>query len=390
MKILVVCQHYYPEPFRVTDLCETLASQGHEVDVVCGVPNYPLGVIYDGYRHGKKREEVLNGVHIKRTFTIGRRTGAFFRLLNYYSFAFSSTRYTAKLKKEYDVVFVNQLSPVMMACAGVKYAKKHDTKLVYYCMDLWPESLAAGGIRRGSFIYRVFDRISAKLYGRADKILVTSKNFVPYFKEHFGVDEKKLSYLPQYAEDCFEPQPIPQKDTIDFTFAGNVGAAQSVETIIRAAAELKEISCLRFHIVGDGTSLEACKQLAAELQTGNVIFHGRKPVEEMPAFYANSDAMLVTLCADPFLSLTLPGKVQTYMAAGKPIIASANGETAQIIKEAECGLCSSAEDSHALAENVKAFLQSNRSAYAKNSSRFYEEQFRKEIFINRLSDELKS
>ena len=236
MKILVICQHYYPEPIRIADFCETLVERGHEVDVVCGVPNYPMGVIYEEYRRGKKREETLNGVHIKRTFTIGRRTGAFFRLLNYYSFAFSSTRYVSKLKKQYDVVFVNQLSPVMMACAGVKYAKKHHTKLVYYCLDLWPESLMAGGIKRGSFIYRVFDKISAKLYRRADKILVTSKNFIPYFTEHFGIDANKLSYLPQYAEDCFEPQPLPQKDTVDLTFAGNIGDAQSVETIIRAAA----------------------------------------------------------------------------------------------------------------------------------------------------------
>ena len=120
MKILVVCQHYYPEPFRISDICEWLVAQGHEVDVVTGIPNYPMGVIYDGYKDKSKRNEIINGVNVHRCFTIARRSGAVFRLLNYYSFAISSGLYAARLKKEYDVVFVNQLSPVMMANAAVK------------------------------------------------------------------------------------------------------------------------------------------------------------------------------------------------------------------------------------------------------------------------------
>ena len=126
MKILVVCQHYAPEPFTLPDICCELVAQGHEVDVITGVPNYPMGVIYADYRHGKNRDELLNGVKVHRTFTIARGTGAIRRLLNYYSFALSSSIYASKLKKSYDVVFVNQLSPVMMACAGIKYKKKHE------------------------------------------------------------------------------------------------------------------------------------------------------------------------------------------------------------------------------------------------------------------------
>ena len=379
-----MCQYYNPEPVRISDICEELVRLGHEVDVVTGVPNYPMGYIYEGYKHGKRRDEKLNGVNVHRSFTVGRRSGVLFRFLNYYSYAISSTMYAGRLKKEYDVVFVNQLSPVMMACAGVKYKKKHGTKLVYYCLDLWPESLVVGGISRGSLIYKVFNKISKKLYASSDKILVTSKNFISYFKEQFGMSEDKLSYLPQYAEDMFKPTEPVEKETVDLTFAGNIGAAQSVETIIKAAAELKDCRQLRFNIVGDGSSLEGCKNLAAELEADNVIFHGRKSLEEMPELYRQADAMLVTLSDDPLISKTLPGKVQTYMAAGKPIIGAINGETAEVIGEAECGYCGPAEDHVALADNIRRFLESDKRRFGRNAVSYYEKYFTKDDFINAL------
>ena len=164
MKILVVCQYYYPEPFRITDICEELVRRGHEVFVVTGLPNYPEGMIYSGYRGKDKRDENINGVRVHRCFTIGRRSGVLFRFLNYYSYAFSSVRYTSKLKEKFDVIFVNQLSPVMMAKAAISYKKKHNTKIVMYCLDLWPESLTVGGIKKGSAIYKFFHKVSAKMY----------------------------------------------------------------------------------------------------------------------------------------------------------------------------------------------------------------------------------
>ena len=388
MKILVVCQYYYPEQVRITDICEEFVKRGHEVDVVTGIPNYPMGIIFDGYKHGEKRNEVIGGVNVHRSFTIGRRSGALFRFLNYYSYAFSSTRYVSKLKKEYDAVLVNQLSPVMMACAAVKYKKKHNKKLVYYCLDLWPESLVAGGIKRGSLIYRIFNKISDNLYKKADRILVTSRDFSTYLNNQFGIDEDKLSYLPQYAEDLFKPTERVQKETVDLTFAGNIGAMQSVETIIRAAAELKDVENLRFNIVGDGISLDSCKKLAQELGVENVVFHGRKPLEEMAEFYKNADAMLVTLAKDPLISMTIPGKVQTYMAAGKPVIGAIDGETPKIVEEAGCGFCSPSGDYIALSENIRRFLESDIGQLGENSAKYYEEHFRKDKFIDTLLKEL--
>ena len=396
MKILVVCQHYYPEQFRITDICEELVRRGHEVTVVAGTPNYPMGKIYDGYRHGKKRDEVINGVKVHRCFEIGRRKGVLFRFLNYYSYAISSKRYVKRLKEKFDVVFANQLSPVMMANAAVAYKKKHGTKLVMYSLDLWPESLVVGGVKRGSFLYKHYHKVSKKIYSQADRLLITSRLFRDYFTNEFGIADEKIKYLPQYAEDMFDIAACKKEpnEMVDLLFAGNVGDAQSVETILKAAALTKENEKLRWHIVGDGIALEKCQSLAKELQAENVVFYGRRDLEEMPEFYKKADAMLVTLIDDKVLSLTLPGKVQTYMAAGKPIIGAVGGETAEVITDADCGYCGAAEDAESLAENAKRFYEDVTTGksyvFGANARSYYEKRFIKQQFFNTFECELRN
>lgn len=382
MKILVVCQYYYPEPFRHPDICEELAKRGHEVTVVTGLPNYPMGETYDGYRKGEKRDEVLNGVKVHRCFTIGRRHGVIYRFLNYYSYAFSSTAYIKKLEEEFDVVFVNQLSPVMMAQGAMVYKKKHGTKVVLYCLDLWPESLVAGGIKREGSIYKFFHRVSEKIYRQADKILVTSRSFADYFSDEFGINS--VTYLPQYAEAIFAPDQCRKKPDgyIDLMIAGNIGAAQNVDTIIKAAQLTKDIPNLRWHIVGDGSELEKIQNMAQGME--QVIFHGRKPLEAMPKYYAMADAMLVTMQKDPVLSMTLPGKVQTYMASGKPIIGAIDGEASMVISDSACGVCGPAEDAKKLAENVRAFMEMDRELLGRNAREYYDEYFEKQMFMDKL------
>lgn len=382
MKILVVCQYYYPEPFRHPDICEELVKRGHEVTVVTGLPNYPMGNIYEGYQKGEKRDEVLNGVKVHRCYTIGRKHGALYRFLNYYSYALSSTRYIKKIKEEYDVVFVNQLSPVMMANAAITYKKKHKKPVVLYCLDLWPESLVSGGIGRNSIIYKFFHKVSENIYKQADKILTTSKSFADYFEKEFGIADTE--HLPQYAEAIFTPEQCKKEkdEYIDLMFAGNIGAAQSVDTIIKAAQLIKDIPNLRWHIVGDGSEVEKLQTLAHGMN--QIIFHGRKPLEDMPKYYSMADAMLVTMQKDPVLSLTLPGKVQTYMAAGKPIIGAIDGEASLVVADAECGICGAAEDAQALAANVRTFMEMDRLQMGKNARAYYDEHFEKHLFIERI------
>lgn len=390
MKILVVCQYYYPEPFRIPDICREMAAQGHEVTVVTGTPNYPEGVIYPGYENGAHADEILDGVRVHRCPLIPRKQGALYRFLNYYSFVFSSGRYLRRLKEEFDVVFVNQLSPVMMAQSALRYAKRHGKKCVLYCLDLWPESLLAGGISKNSPIYRVFESISRRIYRKADKILITSLGFRAYFREKFGIDDKKISYLPQYAEDMFgNIGSGEKKQGIDFLFAGNIGQTQSVETIVEAARLLQQETHIRFHVVGGGISLDHCRELAEGLD--NITFYGRRDLSEMPSFYAMADAMLVTLVEDPVLSLTLPGKVQSYMAAGRPVYGAIGGETAQLVRAADCGCCVAAQDAAALAEAIRTGTSDPErlKQQGSNARRYYDTHFRKDIFMQTLLDVLK-
>lgn len=391
MKILVVCQHYWPEPYPLPDICEELVKRGHTVHLITDVPNYPMGSTYPEYKNKQRRYEAHNGVEITRTFTIERKHGAFFRLLNYYSYAISSSICARGLQEEYDVVFTNQTSPVMMSSAAFAYAKRHHKKVVMYCMDLWPACLAAGGLSEDSSIYKFFGRVSKKLYNKPDRILITSQMFRDYLVQQHGVDDGKISYLPQYAADAFETMKtiIEQKNTLDLMFAGNVGAAQSLDTVIKAAEILKEETELRWHIIGDGSELENLKAMVKTKGLYNVIFHGRKPPEEMPKYYAMADAMLVTLTADRFISLTLPGKVQTYMAAGKPIIGAATGEIPQVIQAAECGFCANAEDSQGLAKAVEQFLHCEHKAkLGENARHYYEANFARQQFMDTLENEL--
>ncbi|MBR5540016.1 MAG: glycosyltransferase family 4 protein [Clostridia bacterium] len=384
MKILVVCQYYYPEPFRITDICEELVGLGHDVTVVTGTPNYPMGDIYPGYEHNAHRDESINGVTVHRCPIHPRKTGPIHRLWNYYSFSFASTRYIKRLDASFDVVFINQLSPVMMAKAGMAYARKHHKRSVLYCLDLWPASLGVGGIRKG-LVYKWFRRVSHKIYRSVDKILISSQSFSKYFEEEFGIHD--TTYLPQYAETNFSPNDCAKQpnDTMDLMFAGNVGTAQSVQTIIRAAAMCKDIRRLRWHIVGDGRELNSCRQLAKELEAP-VTFYGRKPLRDMPTYYAMADAMLVTMQKDPVISLTLPGKVQSYLAAGKPIIGAASGETQRVIGESESGVCADAEDAQGLADCVREFVRSDKQAFMTNARRYYNDHYTKEKFMEKLEE----
>ena len=397
-KILVICQYYKPEPFRISDICEELVCRGHEVHVVTGYPNYPEGVLYEGYGKGKHIDEVINGVKVHRCYTVPRQTGIAKRLLNYYSYAISSTKYVLSKKcvasdgKAFDVVYCNQLSPVMMAHAAIAYKKKYKVPVVMYCLDLWPESLIAGNISRNSVVYKYFDKVSKRIYKNMDKILVTSEMFQEYFESKFAI--KNTYYLPQYAEALFNPEICYKKpnEFIDLMFAGNIGIAQSVETIIRTAAKCKDMKQVRWHIVGNGSDFDRCQNLAEELKLGNLIFHGRKNIDEMPQYYSMADAMLVTMQKDEVLSLTLPGKVQSYMAAGKSIIGAIDGETRKVVENAKCGFVSNAEDINDLANQVKRFVSlksEERENFGVNAREYHNKYFSKETFMDYLERAIK-
>jgi len=390
MKLLVICQYYYPEPFRITDICESLVGKGHDVTVLTGLPNYPEGIVVKEYRKGKKRAELINGVKVIRNFEIGRGSGKYRLFMNYLSFTLSASFKTLLFKEKFDRILVYQLSPVTMSIPAIIYKKKYQTKILLYCLDLWPASLSAGGIRENSIVYKPFLKMSKWIYNSVDAIAVTSCMFKDYFKTTFEMDIDQIDYLPQYAEDVYlEVEENREHNRFHLVFAGNIGDMQSVETIIKAAHLLREYQEIIFHIIGDGSRLEECQLLSQALTLHNVIFYGRRPITEMPKFYSMADAMLITLKNNQVISYTLPGKVQSYMAARKPIIGAINGETSRVIKEANCGFCCPAEDEKELANMILKFCQSHEKEWmGENSYAYYTKHFRKENFLSSLESSI--
>ncbi len=402
MNILVVCQYYYPEPFRITDICETLTQRGFKITVLTGLPNYPEGKVLKDYKLFRNRKESINGVNVIRCFQFGRGNNNIRLFLNYFSFAISSTLKALCLKDKFDVIFVNQLSPVTMVIPAVIYKLRKHKKLLLYCLDLWPESLIAGGVGNDTLIYKVFLSVSKWIYKTADRILISSKSFDEYFARVIMLNRDKLKYLPQYAEEMFRNNRknhnindnrilTESNKTYNFVYAGNVGEQQNIATIINAADILKSHKDIHFHIVGSGSRYEECIRIKNEKQLDNITFYGRKPVEEMIKYYDLADAMLVTLSKNEVISYTVPGKVQSYMAAGKPIIGAINGEGKKIIKEAECGYCCNAEEYKELAALIIKFINnSDKRKMAENSRKYYDENFSKATFFNLLINELGS
>lgn len=388
MKILIVSQRYWPENFRITDIAETLVTLGHDVTVLTGLPNYPQGYIYDGYEKGENRIQEHNGVKIIRAKEIERRNNVLFRFLNYYSFPYYAKKIVKKLDKDFDVVLINELSPIMSANPGLYYKKLYGTKVVMYEMDLWPESLLAGGIKRDSILYKHYKKVSGEIYSECDKILVSTKEHIGYIKELPGCSNVDIEYLPQYAESIFEDSNYESVDNgiIDLMFAGNIGKAQSVDTIIKAAAILKDDPKYRFHIVGNGSELDNVKKLANELNVSNVIFYGQRPLKEMPELYKIADVMLVTLEDQPYANMTIPGKVQSYMAVGKPIIGAINGSCANFIKNNNIGYVCNSANAEGLSLIIKVLNIKDLSIIGKNSRNVYFNKYSKSYFVNKLTD----
>lgn len=392
MKILLVTQYYWPENSRVTDIAESLKKEGNNVTVLTGLPNYPQGYIYEGYRKDENRIQEHNGVHIIRAKLIERRRDILHRFLNYYSFPFFGSKLVKKLSENFDIVLAMEESPIMLVKPAIAYAKKHKKPLLMYEMDLWPESLLAGGITNKSLIYKHYKKVSAKIYSKCDKILTSTKEHIPYIKNLPGCKDLDIEYLPQYADTVFEESNYGNEDNgvIDLMFAGNIGKAQSADTIIKAAALLKNDVRFKFHIVGIGSELDNIKNLATELKTDNVIFYGQRPLEDMPGLYKSADAMLVTLEDRPYANMTIPGKVQSYMAAGKPIIGAINGSCANFINNNNVGCTCPSGDSVALANLIKNLDLKELQLIGEHSKDVYSKKYSKSIFMKRLISTLES
>jgi len=393
MRILVVDQYYYPEEFQVNDICEQMVKDGHEVTVLTGLPNYPSGIIPEEYRHGKKRDEFVNGVHVIRCFEIGRRKGPIWMSLNYMSFCISATVKGYMLKNEFDVVFVYETSPVLMGYPAEVYAKRNKLPLLFYCCDIWPEVVKVMIPNEDSVAYKMIEKISTYIYNRADLVAVQSKGFYEYFYRTHKIKDDRLRYLPQYADSTYMDMNFTSEDNgiVDFVFLGNIGIAQDIGGLINAVEKIKDIPGFKVHLVGTGSYIDEAKSLVKEKELGEIIlFYGRRPYDEMPKFYKLGDVCLATLQANSAISLTIPSKVQGYMAAGKPIIAALSGFARTVIEESGSGIGVEPGNCNELAEAMKEFIV-NKEKYSecgKNAREYYRNNFTKTHFMSRLYDYL--
>ncbi|MCL6604715.1 MAG: glycosyltransferase family 4 protein [Paenibacillus sp.] len=392
MKILVVCQYYYPEQFKINDICEQLAQEGHLVTVLTGLPNYPTGKVPSSYRWGRKRKEIINGVEVQRCFEVGRTNGIVGMALNYGSYMLSASFKALFLKKDFDIILVYQLSPVTMALPGIVLKKLSKKPLYLYSCDIWPESMKNIISDESNIIYRLTKKLSTYIYSNCDHITVTSKPFINYFNQEHSIPMDKISYLPQHAEDSNSYVHSPtENDTTDFMFMGNIGISQDIDCILNAVETISHIPKFKVHFVGDGSCLEQSKQTVVEKKLHDIVeFHGRHPLEKMNEFYSLADVCLLTLKADNLVGLTMPSKLQGYMAAGKPVIGAIDGAAQEVIKESQCGKCVDAGDYKGLAEVMKDFVQhpDKYKNYGENGREYFEEHFTKDIFMSKLSNEL--
>jgi len=390
MKILVVCQYYYPEQFRINDICEQLVQDGHSVTVLTGLPNYPMGKVPNEYRWGRKRKETINGVKVLRCLEIGRKSGVVGMALNYASYMLSASVKALFLKKDFDIIFIYQLSPVFMALPGVVLKKRSNKPLYLYCCDIWPESLKNYISGENGFVYKAVGKFSSYLYSQCDAITVTSKSFIEYFNQSHSIPIERITYNPQHAEDIYLGMDFSSEDHVtDFVFMGNIGFAQDIDCILDAAEKIKDIPKFKVHFVGDGSYLESSKELVRQKGLDDiVVFHGRHPLEKMPNFYRLADACLLTLKDESLVGLTMPSKLQGYMAAGKAVIGAINGAAQEVISESKCGVCVNASDSNAMSEVMKDFID-NPNKYkdcGKNGRDYFKQHYTKDIFMDKLEN----
>lgn len=403
MKILVVCQYFDPEPFRITDIVYELAKRGHLVDVITGIPNYPEGRFYKGYGLYRRREERSQGVRVLRSAIFPRGGSSKVHLaLNYASFAISaSVSALFRTNRDYNVILVYQLSPVFMAIPALFAAKKTGAPIVHYVADLWPESLSTAGGTSNRLVNFCVGWIVDKIYRRSRKILVTSPGFIDPIVER-GHPSRKLVYLPQYPEDLYKKVTVAEDDPVraempkGFTiiFTGNVGKAQGLNIVVEAAEQLKEYDDIKWVIIGDGRGRAALQEAVDNRGLSNrIIFLGRKPMSRIPIYLALSDAALLCLAPQPLFAITLPAKTQSYLACGIPIIGSIDGDGAKVILESGAGYAGPAGDATALARNVLRLYESSelvRRRHEECALSYFNDNYRKDVLINRLEGILAS
>lgn len=397
MKILVVSQYFWPESFIINDIVRTLAEQGHEVVVATGKPNYPDGKIFEGYSaKGTQHERYLGKIDVLRVPLWPRGEGGAKNLiLNYLSFVFAGLLFLPWMlrKREFDAILVFAPSPILQAIPAIplKWLKK--AKLALWVQDLWPESLSATGFIRNRHVLRVVGWLVKAIYRHCDTLLVQSRAFVEPVARY--AKREKIQYYPnsmdvRSARSAFTL--APELDALlrqhfCVVFAGNLGTAQALDTLVQAAVQLRDDPDIRLVLVGSGSRLDWLKSQQQALGLDNLVLPGRFPMEAMSEIFERSSALLVSLNDEEAFAQTIPSKIQAYLAAGRPILACMNGEGARVVYEAEAGLTSPAEQVLPLVDNIrrmKTLESSDRARMGEAGRAYFDAHFEMDSQVTRL------
>jgi colanic acid biosynthesis glycosyl transferase WcaI len=395
MKVLIVSQYFWPENFKINDIANGLVERGFDVSVLTGKPNYPEGNFHKGYSFLNKNKETWNSIKVYRSPLIVRGKGSGFKLfLNYISFAFFASLRVLFIKNKFDKILVYEPSPMTVGLPAIIAKYKFKIPIYFWVQDLWPESIsAAGGIKNKQLLSAV-NYLTKFIYNHCEIILVQSKAFIPYVINQ-NINIKKIKYLPNSTEKFYKPVDLNNiykkliPNGTNLMFAGNIGEAQSFETIIKTSYYLnKKGIAINWIILGDGRQKNIVKKRIKSLGIEKLFyFLGSYPSEEMPKFFAHADALLVTLKKTPIFAMTIPNKIQSYMACSKPIIASLDGEGRKVILESKCGYVVPSEDHISLAKTIIKFLElseKEKEIMGLNGRNFFEKEFEREKQLDKL------
>lgn len=397
MRLLIVSQYFWPESFRINDLAREFVQRGHRVTVLCGTPNYPAGRIFPGYGWFRRTREVWNGVDIVRVPIMPRGHRSAWRLAaNYLSYAvMASVLGPLRCRGRFDAILAFQMSPVTMGIAAVAMKLVRRAPILFWVQDLWPESLIAAGAIRSPWLLRPIDALVRRLYQASALVLIQSRSFRSHVESR-GVPSDRVRYFPNTAESLYVPlQPsdahaalaqVPKGFRV--MFAGNIGLVQDLPTVLAAAELTRYHPGIHWVIVGDGSMRRWVEEeVGRRGLSGTVHLLGQFPVQDMPRLFAGADALLVTLRRDAVLALTIPSKVQSYLASGKPLVGALDGEGASTITESGAGMCVAAEDSRALAAQVVALSEldaGTREQMGQRGRTYFLENFNQEMLLDRL------
>lgn len=395
-KILVVTQHFWPENFRINDIVEGFLQDGIAVDVLCGLPNYPKGEWFPGYSAAGPFEEEWHGAHLYRCKEVPRRGNTSVNIfLNYVSWPWYAAHALHRLPGGYNAVFCFNTSPVLMCWPAIRYAKKHHIPFTNYVLDIWPENLYSVLNVKNKALRAIAQGVSDALYKKADRLIAMSEPLQQRLCQRTGMPPQKIAVIPQYCEDFYA---VPQPDAalqaqfggrFNLVFTGTFTPAQSLETVITAVQDARSRGADMLHLllVGDGMSRAALEAKVKELHAEDAVtFYGSVPATDIPKFTALADALIVCLSDSPDLGLTVPAKVASYMAAGKPVLASMDGAGNAAVAAAG-GLSSPACDAAALADNLLALTRmdaAQRAAMGQSAKEYYLAHYRRSELLRKL------